>query len=685
MKEALRKRLSLKLLRFVLLTALAVGLVLSITQTTFNAYQTWTRIETEAQQILHTTRTLATHALDSQDQELSVRIMSVLIQHEAVQQATLTTPDRPLLAHRERPLINLPPRWLTDALFGQTREFSIELAGDPPRNEYYGSLSIQLDTALYGAEFLDDSSIIFILDITNALILALVLYLIYQWLLTRPLTNRIHYLARINPEHSCEHKLPQIKGHEQNELGLWVKTANGLLAAIEHNKNLRMEAETTLQRMAQYDMLTGLPNRQQLQNQLELLMSGIKHIQQCIAVLCIGLDDFKGINERFGYQLGDQLLVALAERLRGLDASHGTLARLSGDAFALIQTNMQHPYETAELADRILQNLEAPFLLDGHSVRLRGTIGITLYPEDGDHAEKLLQKAEQTMTLAKQRSRNRYQFYVASLDCKIRQRRELQENLREALEQHEFHLLYQPLIDLQRQRIFGAEALLRWQHPQHGYISPMLFIPLAEESGSIVEIGKWVMEQACSQLHQWHERGFGNFRMGINLSTVQLYHDSTPVLIESLMRRYELPPESIEVEVTETVLMEDIDSAAKILHKLRESGALIAIDDFGTGYSSLSYLKSLPVDKIKIDASFVRDLAEDEDNASIVRAIIQLGTSLGMRVIAEGVECIEQERYLIQQGCHEAQGYYYSKPLSAEAMTKLIRRSRYPDAATTKG
>ena len=322
-------------------------------------------------------------------------------------------------------------------------------------------------------------------------------------------------------------------------------------------------------------------------------------------------------------------------------------------------------------------------MLDQQEVRLRATIGITLFPEDGDSTEKLLQKAEQTMTLAKSRSRNRYQFYIASVDSEMRRRRELEKDLREALALNQLFLVYQPQVDYRDHQIVGVEALLRWQHPQHGLVPPDLFIPLAEQNGTIIAIGEWVLDQACRQLREWHDQGFSELRMAINLSTVQLHHAELPRVVNNLMQVYRLPPRSLELEVTETGLMEDITTAAQHLLSLRRSGALIAIDDFGTGYSSLSYLKSLPLDKIKIDKSFVQDLLEDEDDATIVRAIIQLAKSLGMQVIAEGVETIEQEAYIVAQGCNEGQGYLYSKPLPPRELTLFLKQSRRLSAANS--
>lgn len=683
MKLELKNSLSLKLLRVVLLSALVVGVVLSCAQIVFDAYKTRQAVANDAHRILGMFRDPSTQAVYSLDREMGMQVIEGLFQHESVRHASIGHPNEPMLAERTRDLAQMPTRWLTDPILGQEQLFSTKLVGRGPYSEYYGDLNITLDTAPYGESFVTNSVIIFISGVLRAMAMGLVLYLVYHWLLTKPLSKIIEHLTNINPDRPSEHKLPMLKGNEKNELGLWINTANQLLASIERNTHLRREAENSLLRMAQYDFLTGLPNRQQLQQQLDQILEDAGRLQRRVAVLCVGLDDFKGINEQFSYQSGDQLLLALSDRLRSHSGRLGALARLGGDQFALVQADIEQPYEAAELAQSVLDDLELPFLLDQHEVRLRATIGITLFPEDGDSTEKLLQKAEQTMTLAKSRSRNRYQFYIASVDSEMRRRRELEKDLRDALAQNQLHLVYQPQIDYRDHRVVGVEALLRWQHPQHGFVAPDLFIPLAEQNGTIIPIGEWILDQTCRQLREWHDQGFSDLRMAINLSTVQLHHAELPRVVNNLMQVYRLPPKSLELEVTETGLMEDISTAAQHLLSLRRSGALIAIDDFGTGYSSLSYLKSLPLDKIKIDKSFVQDLLEDEDDATIVRAIIQLGKSLGMQVIAEGVETAEQEAYIIAQGCHEGQGYLYSKPLPARDLTLFLKQSRRLSSAAT--
>ncbi|KDD68296.1 putative bifunctional diguanylate cyclase/phosphodiesterase [Pseudomonas mandelii] len=681
MKLELKNSLSVKLLRVVLLSALIVGVVLSCAQIVFDAYKTRQAVASDAQRILDMFRDPSTQAVYSLDREMGMQVIEGLFQDDAVRKASIGHPNEAMLAQKARELQHSDSRWLTDVILGKERTFTTQLVGRGPYSEYYGDLSITLDTATYGQGFIISSVIIFISGVLRAMAMGLVLYLVYHWLLTKPLSRIIEHLTEINPDRPSEHKIPLLKGHEKNELGIWINTANQLLESIERNTHLRHEAENSLLRMAQYDFLTGLPNRQQLQQQLDKILVDAGKLQRRVAVLVVGLDDFKGINEQFSYQTGDQLLLALADRLRAHSGRLGALARLGGDQFALVQADIEQPYEAAELAQSILDDLEAAFALDHQEIRLRATIGITLFPEDGDSTEKLLQKAEQTMTLAKTRSRNRYQFYIASVDTEMRRRRELEKDLRDALVRGQFYLVYQPQISYRDHRVVGVEALIRWQHPEHGLVPPDLFIPLAEQNGTIIAIGEWVLDQACKQLRDWHDQGFADLRMAVNLSTVQLHHAELPRVVNNLLQMYRLPPRSLELEVTETGLMEDISTAAQHLLSLRRSGALIAIDDFGTGYSSLSYLKSLPLDKIKIDKSFVQDLLDDDDDATIVRAIIQLGKSLGMQVIAEGVETPEQESYIISEGCHEGQGYLYSKPLPARELSAYLKQAQRSNAA----
>ena len=682
---ARRHSLSIKLLRLVLFWALLVGILLSIGQIIYDLNKERSQLDTAAAQILAMSRDPATQSVYSLDREMGLQVIEGLFEHKALRQASITHPDRTALASRERPLQRDKLRSLTDPLLGSEQSYSIPLYGRAPFEEYYGDLRITLDTAIYGADFLQRSLIILVSGMLRATAMALVLYLLYHLYLTRPLTSIIEHLADINPDQPGKMSIPMLPGQERNELGLWITKANQMLDSIERNSHRRREAEASLLHLSRHDHLTGLPNRALLQEQLAQILVDAGRRQRGVALLCLGLDDFKEINEQFSYQLGDSLLVAVAERLRANSGRLGSLARLGGDQFAVVQTSVDEPYEAAELAQTLLDDLARPFDLGEHQVTLRATIGITLFPDDGQNAEKLLQKAEQTMMLTKARSRNRYQFYIASLDSEMRVRRELDKELRGALARNEFHLLFQPQICLQSRKLVGVEALIRWQHPERGLVPPDIFIPLAEQNGSIVQIGEWVLDQACSQLAHWHTHGLPGLRMAVNLSTVQLHSADLTKTVSNALQRHQLRPECLELEITETGLMEDIGTAASHLNSLKKAGVQIAIDDFGTGYSSLSYLRGLPLNKIKIDKSFVQDVLDDADDATIVRAVIQLGRSLNMQVIAEGVETAEQEAYVLGQGCSEGQGYFYSRPLAANALLnwKTDFEGRQPAAVTS--
>lgn len=670
--------LSFKLLRWVLGAALLVGVVLSFMQITYDVFITRQLIDSDAKRILLMFKDPSTQAIYSLDQDVGQQVIEGLLQHEAVREAAIGHLGEPDLAFGSRALSAITCRGITDLFFLPERAYQVALVGHSEPEEYYGDLRIILDTATYGERFLKNSLVILTSGVLRALLLGLVLYLIYHALLTRPLAKIIRHLGRINPDRPSEYQLPILSGHEENELGVWTRKVNQLLASIERNTHLRREAEDSLLLMSQVDFLTGLPNRQELQLQLDKIIDDASGKQQGVAVLCLGLDDFKNINEQHNYQVGDWLLQGVAMRLRAITGHDSCLARLGGDQFVVVQAGIDDPEQAAALAQNILDSLKEPLVMtQGHSsellsVRLNATIGITLYPDDGDNTEILLQQAEQTMQLAKKGARNRYQFFIATIDMEMRKRRRLKKELKDAIASNQLYLLYQPQMNYNSKHIIGVEALLRWQHPELGSVSPDVFIPLAEQSSNIIDIGEWVLDQACRQLRSWNDQGIKNLRMAVNLSAAQLHHVDLLAVVQEKLTTYNLDAGSLELEVTETGLMEDIKAAASNLRGLRRMGVLIAIDDFGTGYSSLSYLKTLSLDKIKIDKSFVQDMLDSEDNAIIVKTIIQLSKSLGMQVIAEGVETFEQEQFIIQLGCDEGQGYFYSKPASANEISALL-------------
>lgn len=674
-------RLSSLLLRWILLVALGISTFMSLVQIVHSVGDTQQAIDREGRQILALFEDPARQALYNLDSGMGGQVMSRLFRHDAMRSARLGHPDELPLAEKLRPLQHGSMRFLTDRLFAPVQSFSLPLS-DLSGEHVLGRLDISLDTAGYAAGFIKEALIILGIGMLRVALLGIVLYLLLGRLLNRPLSVMLSELSYIDPEHPGVHQLSIAPGHRNNELGQWITRINQLLHAIQRVSQLRREAEESLLHMSHVDFLTGLPNRLGLQGKLDKVLIAARKNDTSVAVMCIGLDGFKSINERHSFQLGDWVLRSFAQRVSSqLQGEGASFARLGGDQFILIQSGLNN-YQAAVQAQKVLFLLHQPFVVpqqgrDDVTIRLTATIGITLFPDDAPTGELLLQKAEQTMRLSKMGGRNRYQFYIASIDQQLRERRQLEDDLRVAIEHEELHLLYQPQIDYSSGKIVGAEALLRWRRKGAGLVPPDTFIPLAEQSGIIIEIGNWVLEQACKQVREWLDIGWADFRVAVNLSAIQLHNEELLPTIERMLSSYRIPPACLEFEVTETCLMQDVDKARQQLLALRKLGVAIAIDDFGTGHSSLAYLKRLPLDKIKIDRSFVQDVLDDDDDATIVRTIIQLSHSLQFKVLAEGVETEAHERTLIAMGCDEGQGYLYSRPISADEV--LDKYGRFGD------
>ncbi|MDZ5432170.1 EAL domain-containing protein [Pseudomonas fluorescens] len=431
------------------------------------------------------------------------------------------------------------------------------------------------------------------------------------------------------------------------------------------------KSEHELIHLAHHDPLTDLPNRLLFTDRAgQALASAQIHKRGC-ALLLIDLDHFKMINDSLGHTIGDQLLKAVAERLRAMFGAGITLARLGGDEFAVLAESCPHLVQAAALAERIIDGLKEPFPIEGHPLFINTSIGISLFPGDALSAEQLLRNADSALFKAKSAGRNGYALYTEELTVHARQRVEIAFELRRALDQQQLRVYYQPVHDLRTGRLIGVEALVRWEHPQRGLVSPAEFIPVAERTGLIAEIDAWVMQQACRQMCQWQQAGVVLSFVAVNVSSRlfarrELYQQVAQVLHET-----GLAPACLELEVTESAVMDDPEVALEQMHRLRELGVRLAIDDFGTGYSSLLRLKRLPVQKLKIDQGFVAGLPWDEDDAAIVRVIIALAQSMGMQVHAEGIEQLEQAAFLLEHGSDLGQGYWYGRPVPAGQLNWL--------------
>ncbi|MEB0208259.1 putative bifunctional diguanylate cyclase/phosphodiesterase [Pseudomonas sp. CCC3.1] len=436
-------------------------------------------------------------------------------------------------------------------------------------------------------------------------------------------------------------------------------------------------ANEELTQLALHDTLTGLPNRILLADRIEQAMGKVTEQGGCFSLMFIDLDGFKPVNDAFGHHLGDLLLREVALRLREQLRSQDTLARIGGDEFVLL-VRLTEPDDAPQVAARQVSLLSKGFRVAEHDLQISASVGIALYPGNGQTAEELLMNADAAMYHAKGSGKNSYSFFDVSMNTNARKQLQLLQDLRQALEHNQFRLHYQPKFDASNGKPVGAEALLRWEHPQQGLLLPETFIELAEKTGLIIPIGEWVLNEACRQMRVWFDEGYSHWRIAVNLSALQFCYSGLVDSVLSALERHQLPANSLTLEITETTAMSDADASMTVLQKLSQMGVDLSIDDFGTGYSSLMYLKRLPANELKIDRGFVRDLEHDSDDAAIVSAIVALGQALGLRIVAEGVETDTQQSFLTTLGCDSLQGFLLGQPLPAEQFMVDIHRAEQP-------
>ena len=453
-----------------------------------------------------------------------------------------------------------------------------------------------------------------------------------------------------------------------------------ILGAVVVDQDIteRKRAEERLRYLAHHDALTGLPNRALFTDRLGQAMIDAERRGREVGVLLLDLDRFKNINDSLGHEVGDQFLLAVTERLAGAVRRGDTVARLGGDEFALVLADMARGDDAARVAQKVLDVLAGPFHLAGRELFLSASAGVTLCPADGRDVQTLLRNADVAMYRAKEAGRNTYRYYAAEMTARAEETLALENDLRRALDRDEFFIEYQPLVDLATGVIGGLEALIRWRHPARGVVSPLTFIPLAESSGLILPIGEWVLRAACAQNVRWAAQGLARRRVAVNLSAHQFAQSDLVGIVTRILRETGLDPRLLGIEITETILMQNPETAAAMLGEIERMGVHIALDDFGVGYSSLSYLKRFPIDTLKIDRSFVRDISVDPDDAAIVTAIISMAHSLGIQTVAEGVETEAQLAFLQAHGCDVVQGYYFSRPKPADDLAALLRGGAFP-------
>jgi diguanylate cyclase (GGDEF)-like protein/PAS domain S-box-containing protein len=436
----------------------------------------------------------------------------------------------------------------------------------------------------------------------------------------------------------------------------------------------RKRTEERIQYLANHDALTALPNRTMFSEMLNFAIHNARRYGRRFAVLFVDLDRFKIINDTLGHEAGDHLLKEIGTRLRQTVRSSDVVARLGGDEFVVLVQEVSEPKQAEPVARKILSALVKPVVIHGQEYRITASIGICLYPSDAEDEQALMKNADIAMYRAKEEGKNTYKFYSAESNVHSFERLALETSLRRGLDREEFFLHYQAKLDLHTGSITGVEALVRWQHPEMGMVPPGQFIPLAEETGLIVQIGKWVLRTACVQNMAWQQQGLPPVRMSVNLSARQFADEDLLADIAAALEQAGMPAELLELELTESMVMQNPERAGKVLAEIKSLGVRLAIDDFGVGYSSLTHLKRFPIDTLKVDRSFIRDIPQDAEDKAITEAIIAMGKSLNLTVVAEGVETLEQQTFLREHACDEMQGYYFSRPVPDRDFAALLRR-----------
>ncbi|MGU9856932.1 putative bifunctional diguanylate cyclase/phosphodiesterase [Pseudomonas sp. LF245] len=492
--------------------------------------------------------------------------------------------------------------------------------------------------------------------------------------------------AQFADESYCGAALSGLSGKGLDNLVVVTSLAVLVIALLTSVLDARLEARTSvladslslanqeLTHLALHDTLTGLPNRTLLADRIQQAMQAVNEKGGCFALMFIDLDGFKPVNDAFGHHMGDQLLREVGLRLREDLRSQDTLARIGGDEFVLL-VRLTQPDDALRLAERQVGLVNRAFKVAEHELKISASVGIAIYPGNGGNPQELLMNADAAMYHAKGMGKNGYSFFDVSMNTNARKQLQLLQDLRNAVEQQQFCLHYQPKFDAVSGIPVGAEALLRWEHPQQGLLLPATFIELAEKTGLIIPIGEWVLNEACRQMRLWYAQGYEDWRIAVNLSALQFCHAGLVKSVATALDRHQLPANSLTLEITETTAMSDADASMTVLQQLSDMGVDLSIDDFGTGYSSLMYLKRLPANELKIDRGFVRDLEHDGDDAAIVSAIVALGHALGLRIVAEGVETDVQQNFLTRLGCNSLQGYLLGHPLPAERFMADIQRA----------
>ena len=445
-----------------------------------------------------------------------------------------------------------------------------------------------------------------------------------------------------------------------------------LVLLVMRDISVQKEVEKTIYRLAYHDPLTNFPTRLTFMNQLRRELIEAKFTKQTIAILIIDLDNFRLVNDQFGHDVGDEVIIKAAENIKAPLRETDLVARMGGDEFIVMLKSLDNEWETMNVVKNILNKFQQPIIVNGREQMITCSIGVAVYPDHGQTAEELIKNANTALSQVKGKNKNNFMVFNSSIENKSLERRILENALRKGIKQNQFYLEYQPKLNIRENKIVGMEALVRWNHPDLGMISPGKFIPLAEETGLIVPLGEWILRESCKQTKKWQDEGHSSLICAVNVSVRQMQDANFVNVVQEILEETGLESKYLELEVTESVFA-DLNSMSSVLKKLRSLGIHISVDDFGTGYSSLSYIKHLPIDTLKIDASFIKDIHQNDESKAIVKAIIHIADTVGLKVIAEGIELEEHVEVLRKDGCIFGQGYYFSRPLSRENFEVFIR------------
>ncbi|MDH0447630.1 MULTISPECIES: putative bifunctional diguanylate cyclase/phosphodiesterase [Shewanella] len=653
------KSLTWKQTNLVVFTALFFAIAIFIVEIALVVVSTKQQLTTTQQELLDSVEQPAANAVWALDDNLARQTLEGAIKVEHVGSAVIELDDGSMFVSVSNNKKNNSQTFisLSNKLFDDLKEISRPLYRPfyfegTQKQQLIGTLTIFYDTQELTNTLFSQLRFSFFATLARALLLTLVLSVVFHRFLTQPIARISEAIDKISPDSPDENLLPMSNAHKDDELGLVTSKFNQILIQFS-------QTQSKLRKMATRDPLTGLPNRTLLLETIAVTIQRSRVHKSSFALMFIDLDRFKNINDSLGHALGDQFLARIARILERVVGDKGSVSRLGGDEFVILADSVHSPDQAADFVDKLLVQLNVPIQLNEHAIHPAASIGISIYPEDGNSAEDLIRHADIAMYSAKAAGSNQWAFFKQQMTERAAVRLRTEASLHDALKNNEFLLYFQPKLDLQTGKITACEALIRWQKDGR-LISPISFIPVAEETGIIIPIGRWVIEQSCRVLRDWQKKYNFAIPIAINVASQQFADASLVSDIKQMALRYQIQPELLEIEITETSLMNDIELAINKLEQLKSAGFGIAVDDFGTGYSSLSYLRHLPITTMKIDRCFVSDLPGD---SAIASTILMLGKQLNLTIVAEGIENEMQLDWLKRNQCQIGQGFYFSQPL----------------------